>query len=533
MLLLFILLTRTQNNKEEFEGDEDLSDYMEELYENLKLGESFTFKQEKRLEKLNIIVIGKTGVGKSTLINHIFRENFAETGNVRSVTQNIQVISKENYPLNIYDIPGFELDPKKQKEIIKEISKLFDLKNKTNDPNNFIHCIWYCISCPSKRIEDAEIRFIKKISHELNVPIIIVITQCYNDVDRDDMIRAIKKEKLPVADVIPVLAKNMIFKNRRTKSKVVYQSYGLNNLIMATCKILPKILQETLNNMNLVSVSKQKKMARILISIATTSSTVIGGKWIPYANYYLLIPNNLGMMIGINYIYKVNISPDVMFNVLKKTIGEIEIISRFFNSSNHQNEENTQNDYTQMDDNDTDEMTFYFHGDENIDNDKIDKDNINYDNINFDSNLDDENVEKDEDTSSDQEYFNNDWFDKIYNFIKNKLNGNILAMPVCSGILAKIYSIPKKIYDKVAPKIKSIYNLCLEKGKIYYPKIMKWFKKNNKKCIVSVSSAALTASLGESYRMLIEKIYLSNHAMSEEDIYNFMISSFSNQLSQE
>ena len=34
----------------------------------------------KNLKTLNIIVAGKTGVGKSTLINAVFREKLAETG---------------------------------------------------------------------------------------------------------------------------------------------------------------------------------------------------------------------------------------------------------------------------------------------------------------------------------------------------------------------------------------------------------------------------------------------------------------------
>ena len=32
------------------------------------------------LKQLNIIVIGKSGVGKSTLINSLFRGDFADTG---------------------------------------------------------------------------------------------------------------------------------------------------------------------------------------------------------------------------------------------------------------------------------------------------------------------------------------------------------------------------------------------------------------------------------------------------------------------
>jgi len=46
------------------------------------------------LKRLNIIVIGKSGVGKSTLINSLFRGNFADTGLGRPVTQEIRKIEK-------------------------------------------------------------------------------------------------------------------------------------------------------------------------------------------------------------------------------------------------------------------------------------------------------------------------------------------------------------------------------------------------------------------------------------------------------
>ena len=52
----------------------------------------------KNLKKLNIIIIGKSGVGKSTLINSLFRGNFAETGLGKPVTQEIRKIEKQDYP---------------------------------------------------------------------------------------------------------------------------------------------------------------------------------------------------------------------------------------------------------------------------------------------------------------------------------------------------------------------------------------------------------------------------------------------------
>lgn len=63
----------------------------------------------KNLNTLNIIVAGKTGVGKSTLINSVFKDKLAETGIGKPVTDHMRKISKKEFPLAIYDTRGFEL----------------------------------------------------------------------------------------------------------------------------------------------------------------------------------------------------------------------------------------------------------------------------------------------------------------------------------------------------------------------------------------------------------------------------------------
>ena len=55
----------------------------------------------KNLKTLNIIVIGKSGVGKSTLINSLFRGDFAETGLGRPVTSEIRKKVKKDYPCDL------------------------------------------------------------------------------------------------------------------------------------------------------------------------------------------------------------------------------------------------------------------------------------------------------------------------------------------------------------------------------------------------------------------------------------------------
>lgn len=65
-------------------------------------------KTMKNLNKLNIVVVGKTGVGKSTLINNIFRERLATTGTGAPVTDHMLKITKDGFPLCVYDTRGFE-----------------------------------------------------------------------------------------------------------------------------------------------------------------------------------------------------------------------------------------------------------------------------------------------------------------------------------------------------------------------------------------------------------------------------------------
>ena len=58
--------------------------------------------------QLNVLIAGRTGVGKSTFINAIFQGKLAETGQGRPVTQMTREITK-GIPLAIWDTRGLEM----------------------------------------------------------------------------------------------------------------------------------------------------------------------------------------------------------------------------------------------------------------------------------------------------------------------------------------------------------------------------------------------------------------------------------------
>jgi predicted GTPase len=90
-------------------------------------------EESNKMIPANIMLIGKTGVGKSTLINNIFRENLAETGIGKPVTQHLRRISKEGIPINLYDSRGLELDSDVQKKVREDINAEIDRIHKNRD----------------------------------------------------------------------------------------------------------------------------------------------------------------------------------------------------------------------------------------------------------------------------------------------------------------------------------------------------------------------------------------------------------------
>jgi len=143
------------------------------------LAEELTKKTQEeieKIEKVHILVVGKTGVGKSTLINNIFRERLAETGIGQPITKHLHKIEKEGVPMVLYDTRGLELDAETQNQVTSEIDRTLEGMVKMQQ---HMHVAYYCINASSSRIEDMEIRLIEYLANKM--PVILVLTQSIGD----------------------------------------------------------------------------------------------------------------------------------------------------------------------------------------------------------------------------------------------------------------------------------------------------------------------------------------------------------------
>lgn len=272
------------------------------------------------LKQLNIIVIGKSGVGKSTLINSLFRGDFADTGLGRPVTQEIRKIVKSDYPLSIYDTPGFELSSDQQDNVKDEVIKLISEGYSSNDINKTIHCIWYCINVGANRTFDSsEVEWLKEFfekNKNSKVPIIVVLTQSVPRKKALEMKNHVEQENLDICKVVPILAQDMDF-----DEEYVAKSFGLDTLINVMSEVLPSELQDTLQNIQKVSLEAKKKHARAAIATAVTASFGEGFAPIPFADAFLLVPTQVAMISAITVIFGLEINKAFLTAFVTSTLG--------------------------------------------------------------------------------------------------------------------------------------------------------------------------------------------------------------------
>lgn len=273
----------------------------------------------QNLTTLNIIVVGKTGVGKSTLINSVFRENLAETGMGRPVTTHMRRITKKDFPLVVYDTRGFELGKSVQEDVKEEVMKTIRDGLACNDISKAIHCIWYCINAASNRIEPEEIEWLRELGAEnemTQVPIIVVLTQCFSKKKAQEMRKAVEDENLNVVQIVPVLAQDY-----EIDEEYVAKAFGLDVLIRVMSEALPDELLDTLQNLQKVSLDEKTKRAQAAVATATAAAAAAGATPIPIADCAVLIPTQVAMIASIAVIFGIDINKTVLASFVSSVLG--------------------------------------------------------------------------------------------------------------------------------------------------------------------------------------------------------------------
>lgn len=264
-----------------------------------------TKQKIEEMKPVNIIVAGKTGSGKSTLINALFRENLAKTGVGQPITKSIERITKEGVPLTLYDTRGLELTSEAKFEVLQSLNQLIKTNKGTSEA---IDLTYYCLSGQLARIEPFEIELINSLAE--HIPVIIVITQSMGE-EVNHFKEYIENLELPVQAIIPVLAKRY-----HIKDDTYIQSHGLPELVEETMKIIPQTVQQAFINAQQIDLNLKVKRAKRWAKKYIQGAFGVGFTPIPIADSAILIPMQIGMLAHITSIFGLSLDKAQVVSML-------------------------------------------------------------------------------------------------------------------------------------------------------------------------------------------------------------------------
>ncbi|MFC6314786.1 YcjF family protein [Lapidilactobacillus achengensis] len=248
-------------------------------------------KDYQNLSKINIVIAGKTGIGKSTLINAAFGQELAETGIGSPITDKINFIQAEGFPVQIYDTVGLEMSAVSQWKSLHAIKELIRSKRKTETEADDIHCVWYCVNASGSRIESQELKYIQQFQ-KLRIPVILVLTKSFSRVEADKL-GAEAQRQLPSLEFVSVLAK-------ATDSQ---GAFGIQELVELTANKLPEALQTSFSSAQKASLLLKRKQGVKVINSSIAATFTTGFVPIPVADAPLMMATQSTMLakLTVNY----------------------------------------------------------------------------------------------------------------------------------------------------------------------------------------------------------------------------------------
>lgn len=263
-----------------------------------------------KMDPVNILIAGKTGVGKSTLINNVFREKLADTGIGKPVTKHLRRISKEGVPIVLYDTRGLELEQKVQKQVKKEIFELIDDNKETKEA---IHAVYYCIQASSSRIEELELNLIKEVSEKL--PVILVLTQSVGK-PAEEFRRYLDQLNLPVASIQNVMAEPY-----EITEDFTIPAFGLKELIDKTLSLIPNETKEAFMNAQQADIERKAKAARRWAARYVATTFGVGFIPIPFSDASVLVPMQVTLLAHITAIFGISMDKSTIVSLLAAVGG--------------------------------------------------------------------------------------------------------------------------------------------------------------------------------------------------------------------
>lgn len=248
----------------------------------------------------NLAIFGKTGSGKSTLVNAVFGSQVARTGVGQPVTRGLDYHRHPGGQLGLYDSEGFETGT--SGDVILAGLQQLVTDHRTLPIDRQIHAVWYLVRWSDRRFEVPQESFIRALD-ELGLPVIGVMTQ----VPRRD--GRIHPEALELAEFISARglplrpAGRMVLTNALADPFTGSEVFGLDDLLEATYAVVPEVATAALTAAQILDRERKRQAARRVIHQSVAVAAGVGVTPIPFSDAALLVPTQVTMIARITAAY--------------------------------------------------------------------------------------------------------------------------------------------------------------------------------------------------------------------------------------
>ena len=264
------------------------------------------------MERGNVLVIGNSGVGKSTLINAVLGENCAITGyGTAGTTDKLTIYESQTIPFRVIDTVGFEPSFLKERKAIGAVKKWSKESVKEGKEDTQINVIWFCVEGTSSKLFPKAIKDLSRATSMWpSVPVIVVITKSYSVPERQKNIEMVhnafatqKRYSKNLKKVIPVVAQTLIINE---DANLYAPPEGITELIDATNELLPEGKRAAEADISAFKLNRKRALAHSIVGVATTSATVVGAVPIPFPDALILSPVELAEINALARVYEIN-----------------------------------------------------------------------------------------------------------------------------------------------------------------------------------------------------------------------------------